>query len=101
MTTTYPPLPDLAPIDESAALNRAWVIATHHDLTVDLIMAGSAPFLGDLPRELTTGQPAPQPCSCRPAPHTFHFWSYSVVRRTSSRVQIDPSCPHHGKHPRR
>lgn len=60
---TYPPIPDAIPLDQGQAVVDAWAIATHHVMTVDLIMDGTAPYIGDVPvpRELTYERPAPGP----------------------------------------
>lgn len=66
--TTYPPIPDAIPLDQGQAVVDAWAIATHHVMTVDLIMDGTAPYIGDVPapRELTYERPKPGELVHRP-----------------------------------
>ncbi|MCA1836379.1 MAG: hypothetical protein LC721_08650 [Actinobacteria bacterium] len=61
MTTQYPPIPDSVPLDQGRYVIDAWIAATYHVMTVDLIMDGTAPYIGDVPvpRELTYQRPGP------------------------------------------
>jgi hypothetical protein len=70
-------------------------------LWVDVDDDGEPTWCPDAPgHEHHVIKPATRPCSCRPSVQINHWWHGTIVRRTSSRVRINPTCTHHGKTPR-
>lgn len=118
MTAVYPD-PPFTPTGVPEHAREAWWAATQ--LVDWLVDWRDGDLLTCYPLQLTTGhdlmctaaydaegicheiegcvlvdEPPTPPCTCRPARRIFHGWSYSVVRRTSSRVRINRRCWHHG-----
>jgi hypothetical protein len=94
-----PPVPYHIPLESPPDLFDAWVITAAHQLALELLMDGTAPHVGQLPRQLATGPAFPR-CVCH---YVLRFLQLTDSVKGLGFVQcfvIDRTCHHHGE-PRR